>query len=79
MIVEKGPIYTHSYLAGRLYVLRVPVLYGPAPVNSDTAVNVLVDVVKDQSGKQYKMDHYATRYPTNTLDIAGWLVRLTRK
>ncbi|KLO19305.1 NAD(P)-binding protein [Schizopora paradoxa] len=57
-------------------VLRVPVLYGPAPKNSDTAVNILLDVVQDQSGKQYKMDHYATRYPTNVLDIAAFLVKL---
>ncbi|EKM54409.1 uncharacterized protein PHACADRAFT_258235, partial [Phanerochaete carnosa HHB-10118-sp] len=58
-------------------VLRVPVLYGPAPNNSDTAVNILIDIVSDQSGKTYKMDHYATRYPTNVLDIADFLVRLT--
>ncbi|KAG6849369.1 hypothetical protein H0H93_009063 [Arthromyces matolae] len=58
-------------------VLRVPVLYGPAPKNSDSAINILVDVVKDQSGKQYKMDHYATRYPTNVVDIAKFLVRLS--
>ncbi|KAI0342187.1 NAD-P-binding protein [Trametopsis cervina] len=58
-------------------VLRVPVLYGPAPNNSDTAVNILIDVVTDQSGKTYKMDHYATRYPTNVLDIADFLVRLS--
>ncbi|KAI5117161.1 hypothetical protein M0805_001019 [Coniferiporia weirii] len=57
-------------------VLRVPVLYGPAPKNSDTAVNILIDVVEDQSGKQYKMDHYATRFPTNVVDIAAFLVRL---
>ncbi|KAH8113889.1 NAD-binding protein [Phellopilus nigrolimitatus] len=57
-------------------VLRVPVLYGPAPKNSDTAVNILLDVVQDQSGKQYKMDHYATRFPTNTVDIGAFLVRL---
>ena len=38
-------------------------------------MNVLLDVVGDQSGKQYKMDHYATRYPTNVEDIAGFLVR----
>ncbi|THH06017.1 hypothetical protein EW145_g4379 [Phellinidium pouzarii] len=54
-------------------VLRVPVLYGPAPKNSDTAVNILIDVVEDQSGKQYKMDHYATRFPTNVVDIAAFL------
>ncbi|KAI0763433.1 NAD-P-binding protein [Trametes elegans] len=57
-------------------ILRVPVLYGPAPKNSDSAVNILLDVVSDQSGKQYKMDHYATRYPTNVVDIADFLVRL---
>ena len=50
--------------------------YGPAPKNSDTAVNILIDVVSDQSGKTYKMDHFATRYPTNVLDIADFLVRL---
>jgi S-adenosylmethionine synthetase len=50
--------------------------YGPAPKNSDSAVNILLDVVQDQSGKQYKMDHYATRYPTNVLDVAQFLVRL---
>ncbi|TDL22786.1 NAD(P)-binding protein [Rickenella mellea] len=58
-------------------VLRVPVLYGPAPKNSDTAINILLDVVEDQSGKTYKMDHYATRYPTNTLDIASFLAQLS--
>jgi len=58
-------------------VLRVPVLYGPAPKNSDSAVNILLDVVQDQSGKQYTMDHYATRYPTNVIDIASFLVRLS--
>jgi len=58
-------------------ILRVPVLYGPAPKNSDSAINILLDVVQDQSGKTYKMDHYAPRYPTNVIDIANFLVRLT--
>ncbi|KZP33704.1 NAD(P)-binding protein [Athelia psychrophila] len=58
-------------------VLRVPVLYGPAPHNSDSAINILLDVVQDQSGKAYKMDHYATRYPTNVIDIANFLARLS--
>ncbi|KJA13733.1 hypothetical protein HYPSUDRAFT_49648 [Hypholoma sublateritium FD-334 SS-4] len=61
----------------QVIVLRVPVLYGPAPKNSDSAINILLDIVQDQSGKTYKMDHYATRYPTNTVDIADFLVRLT--
>ena len=51
--------------------------YGPAPKNSDSAINILLDVVQDRSGKKYNMDHYATRYPTNTIDIANFLVRLT--
>ena len=51
--------------------------YGPAPDNKDSAVNILLDVVADQSGKQYNMDHFATRFPTNVLDIADFLVRLT--
>ncbi|PVF94272.1 NAD(P)-binding protein [Serendipita vermifera] len=57
-------------------VLRVPILYGPVNKNSESAVNVLLDIVQDQTGKTYQMDHFATRYPTNTLDIAAFLVRL---
>ncbi|KAF9219504.1 NAD(P)-binding protein [Gyrodon lividus] len=60
----------------RVVILRVPVLYGPAPNNSDSAINILVDIVQDKSGKTYKMDDYARRYPTNVLDIASFLVRL---
>ncbi|KAH7099532.1 NAD(P)-binding protein [Auriculariales sp. MPI-PUGE-AT-0066] len=76
---EKG-VLGHAPASGptKLHILRVPVLYGPAANNSDSAVNVLVDVVRDQTGKTYKMDHYANRFPTNVLDIAGWLVRVTQ-
>ncbi|KAG8933879.1 hypothetical protein FRC03_010930 [Tulasnella sp. 419] len=73
-VLEGGGV--DNVLRGSQVVLRVPVLYGPAPKNSDTAINILVDIVLDQSGKTYKMDHYATRYPTNTLDIASFLFRL---
>lgn len=52
--------------------------YGPASKNSESAINILLDIVQDQSGKQYKMDHYATRYPTNVVDIASFLVRLCK-
>jgi len=58
-------------------VFRIPILYGPVPKNSDLSVNVLLDIVQDQSGTTYTMDHYATRYPTNIIDIANFLVRLT--
>ncbi|KDQ58675.1 hypothetical protein JAAARDRAFT_206541 [Jaapia argillacea MUCL 33604] len=72
-----GELAVLGVAGAKSVVLRVPVLYGPAPKNSDSAVNILLDVVQDQSGKKSKMDHYATRYPTNVLDIASFLVRLS--
>jgi hypothetical protein len=51
--------------------------YGPAAINSDSAVNIMLDVVKDQSGKTYKVDHWARRYPTSVVDIANFLVRFS--
>lgn len=37
--------------------------YGPALNNADTALNKLIDVARDQSGKKYMIEHYATRIP----------------
>lgn len=53
-------------------VLRVPVLYGVARENSESAVNTLVDaVIKAQDANAgVKMDDWAQRYPTNTEDVA---------
>lgn len=52
-------------------VLRVPVLYGDAEVPSESAVNVLMDILwKAQEGDSVKMEHWALRYPTNTEDVA---------
>jgi hypothetical protein len=67
----------HRFVA--LNLSRAERRYGPAPSNADSAVNILLDIVQDQSGKQYRMDHYQTRFPTNVLDIASFLVRLARK
>lgn len=72
-----GEVSVLAVDSAKVIVLRVPVLYGPAPKNSDSAINILLDVVQDRSGKKYNMDHYATRYPTNTIDIANFLVGLT--
>ena len=36
-------------------------------------------VVEDQSGKEYKMDAYQVRFPTNVSDVGRVLVHLTRK
>lgn len=65
------------YISLDAWRTQLQLSYGPAPQNSDSAVNILLDVVQDQSGKTYKMDHYATRYPTNVVDVANFLVRLT--
>ncbi|KAK1924800.1 hypothetical protein DB88DRAFT_486915 [Papiliotrema laurentii] len=59
-------------------VLRVPVLYGRTEYNAESAINILRDVVEDQSGKEYHMDHYQVRFPTNVSDIGRVLVDLTR-
>ncbi|OCF41201.1 dTDP-4-dehydrorhamnose reductase [Kwoniella heveanensis CBS 569] len=50
-------------------VLRVPILYGKVEYNGESAVNLLRDVVEDQSGKTYKMDAYQVRFPTNVEDV----------
>jgi S-adenosylmethionine synthetase len=73
-----GEVSALSVDGASVVVLRVPVLYGPCKKNSDSAVNILLDVVQDQSGKTYKMDHFATRFPTNVQDVGKFLVRLTR-
>lgn len=53
-------------------VLRVPVLYGKAEKNAESAVNTLVDAVwkaQDKKNTRVKMDDWAQRYPTNTEDV----------
>ncbi|KAJ5177258.1 uncharacterized protein N7482_003135 [Penicillium canariense] len=57
-------------------VLRVPVLYGAAKQNSESAVNILLDAVEKAQDENagVKMDDWAQRYPTNTEDVA----RVTR-
>lgn len=51
-------------------VFRVPVLYGPAHTNAESAVNVLMDaVLKVQKGEELVMDAWSLRYPTNTEDV----------
>ena len=53
-------------------VLRVPVLYGSAKQNSESAVNTLLDAVMKAQDENagLKMDDWAQRYPTNTEDVA---------
>lgn len=48
-------------------ILRVPILYGKCE-NWESAVNCLLDVVKDQ--KPIDVDDFQSRFPTNVSDIA---------
>ena len=52
-------------------VLRIPVLYGSAKENKESAVNVLVDAVwkAQEKGAKVQMDDWSIRYPTNTEDV----------
>ena len=63
-------------------VLRVPLLYGEAEKPAESAVNVLMDTVRQaaaaaaaaardgEGAEKIKVDHWALRYPTNTEDVA---------
>ncbi|KAH8829045.1 hypothetical protein DL96DRAFT_1708212 [Flagelloscypha sp. PMI_526] len=68
--------------APKVVVLRVPVLYGPTKKVRFSIDRLLPLHLQSQNsdsatGKTYKMDHYATRYPTNVQDIANFLARLS--
>lgn len=49
-------------------ILRVPILYGPCESLEESAVTVLARILID--GRETKLDHWATRYPTQTTDVA---------
>lgn len=56
---------------GQVLSLRVPVLYGKAEKNDESAINILIDGVKKSAkGEAIKMDDWATRYPTLVDDVA---------
>lgn len=63
--------YKNAGKTGLGVALRVPVLYGDAEMPTESAVNVLMDVVwtAQEPGAKVKMDHWALRYPTNTEDV----------
>jgi S-adenosylmethionine synthetase len=56
---------------GQRIVLRVPLLYGPVRIASDSAVNILWEIVRDQSGKQYKMGGFIFPYIFIALQATG--------
>jgi len=58
-------------------VLRIPVLYGGVKSLNESAVTVLLEVIR--SGKLAKMSSYEVRCPSHTKDIAKILWDLVRK
>ncbi|KAI7902061.1 uncharacterized protein BX663DRAFT_511628 [Cokeromyces recurvatus] len=50
-------------------ILRVPILYGKTEYNSESAVNILIDVVLNHD-KPATVDNVGVRYPTNVQDVA---------
>ncbi|KAI4282937.1 MAG: hypothetical protein L6R38_002556 [Xanthoria sp. 2 TBL-2021] len=67
---------------GLAVVLRVPVLYGHAETNAESAVNVLVDAVwkaAQEQDAQVPMDDWSVRYPTNTEDVARVIVDIASR
>ncbi|KAJ1834444.1 hypothetical protein LPJ63_001929 [Coemansia sp. RSA 2711] len=56
-------------------ILRVPVLYGDAKDPKESAVNVLVDLVRNPSDA--KVDALQARFPTCTDDVARVLLDMT--
>jgi len=58
-------------------VLRIPVLYGGVTSLNESAVTVLLDVIR--GGKPAKMSSYEVRCPSHTQDIAKILLDLITK
>ncbi|CAG8455319.1 13895_t:CDS:10 [Ambispora leptoticha] len=59
-------------------ILRVTVLYGDVEYPGESAVNILLETVKNTQ-KTVEMDHYARRYPTCVEDIARVIKDLAKK
>lgn len=54
--------------SGKHCILRVPVLYGPSPSFDESPITLLGRMLIE--GEKATVDHWATRYPTLTTDVA---------
>ena len=55
-------------------ILRVPILYGEVETLDESPVTVLAkNMLNARSGERLAMEHWATRYPTHTGDVAAVL------
>lgn len=58
-------------------VLRVPILYGPCETLAESALTVTVPtLLHATSAAPAVLDHWATRYPTHTADVAAVIRQL---
>ncbi|KAJ3057578.1 Methionine adenosyltransferase 2 subunit beta [Rhizophlyctis rosea] len=56
-------------------ILRVPILYGEVEYNAESAVNILLDVVRDKN-KKTNMDDVQVRFPTHVEDVGRVLKQI---
>jgi dTDP-4-dehydrorhamnose reductase len=55
-------------------ILRVPILYGEVETLDESPVTVLAkNMLSARPGERLTMEHWATRYPTHTADVAAVL------
>ena len=81
--------YGRSKLAGEVAVraacpgaviLRVPILYGEVETLAESPVTVLAqNMLNAPAGQPLPMEHWATRYPTHTADVADVLRQIVAR
>ncbi|CAN8006216.1 unnamed protein product [Ixodes hexagonus] len=59
-------------------ILRIPVLYGGEEYDAESAVSVLLQLLRDPT-KKAKVSDYEIRYPSHTQDIAAIVVQLSER
>lgn len=63
---------------GDAAILRVPLLYGEVESLSESSLTVLAEaMLAAPRGERLRMEHWATRYPTHTDDVAEVLRQMT--
>ncbi len=63
---------------GHAALLRVPILYGEVEELGESPVTVLAkNMLNAKPGERLAMEHWATRYPTHTSDVAAVLRQMT--
>lgn len=70
---------TSSIKTPQLAILRVPILYGKVEYVGEGAVDAILQIVLDKSGKIVKVDDYQKRYPTHVEDVARVLKFMVEK